>query len=84
MYERFKITCFFFFVQYFAKNLVLPKRQHLRVTIVNSLNTTSQIKIDLMSSDMHSCNLLKIYDDWLVYSVHELECSSELEDFKEN
>lgn len=54
------------------------------VTIVTSVNTTSQNTIDGISSDINSRNLVENYDNWLVYHIHEIEFTFELDDLVDN
>lgn len=84
MYEINKFVLFFFIFFVYSQSLILPKQQFFMVTIVTSVNTTSQSTIDRISSDINSRNVLENYDNWLIYNAHEMEFSFEVDDLNDN
>ncbi len=84
MQELFKVPCFIFYCSVFSQGLFLPKKQHNMITIVTSVNTTSQSTLDTVSSNMSSRSLLQYDDTWLVYNLHELDFSFELDDLEDD
>jgi len=54
------------------------------VTIVTSVNTTSQNTIDSVDFSVSTRNSRKHYDSWLLYNVHYMDFSFELDDLMDN
>ncbi len=84
MHKQFKLSFLIFDSSVFSQSFILPVQQHNMITIVTLVNTTSQTTIDIVSSSISSRSLSQHNETWLIYNVHEIDFSFELDDLQDD